>query len=92
MTEERREPGGPQSHDERVHSAFDDLSASLGSRATPEARESVEKLREAALDRDAGRVRGHLEELRKRHGWLYEELSRHPKVAELINELALMGL
>ncbi len=82
----------PERHDERVRTAFDDLHQSLGERATPEARESVEKLREAALGRDGERVRTLLEEVRERHGWLYEELARHPKLAELINELALMGL
>jgi hypothetical protein len=96
MTDDKREPGAPGpisgGHDERVRAAFDDLHAALGDRATPEARESVEKLREAALGRDAVRVRGHLEEVKERHGWLYEELIRHPAVVELINELALMGL
>jgi hypothetical protein len=96
MTGERREnnvPGrAPEKHDERVRTAFDDLHESLGERATPEARESVEKLREAALGRDGARVRTLLEEVRERHGWLYEELARHPKLADLINELALMGL
>ena len=96
MNENKSEPGAHGSaskgHDERVRAAFDDLDAALGDRATPEARESVEKLREAALGRDAVRVRGHLEEVKEHHGWLYEELIRHPAVVELINELALMGL
>ncbi len=82
----------PEKHDERVRAAFDDLHESLGDRATPEARESVEKLREATLGRDGARVQALLGEVRERHGWLYEELARHPKLAELISELALMGL
>ncbi|MFI5182242.1 MAG: hypothetical protein ACHQPI_12715 [Thermoanaerobaculia bacterium] len=89
MTDERP---GPDEHSQRVHEAFDDLDASLGDRATPEARESVEKLRSAVLNRDAALVRGHLSDVKARHGWLYAELARHPRVAELVNELALMGL
>ena len=96
MNGERRENAdagkAPEKHDERVRTAFDGLHESLGERATPEARESVEKLRAAALGRDGARVRTVLAEVRERHGWLYEELTRHPKLAELVNELALMGL
>jgi hypothetical protein len=95
MTDESSKPPAPPAsddHSKRVHSAFDDLHATLGDRETPEARETVEKLRAAALERDGDRVRGHLEEVRDRHGWLYEELTAHPGVAALVNELALLGL
>jgi hypothetical protein len=96
MTDDKREPAvpgaAPESRDERVRAAFDDLNAALGEKISPEARESVERLREATLGRDAARVRGHLEEVKERHGWLYEELARHPAVAGVINELALIGL
>jgi hypothetical protein len=79
-------------HQERVRAAFDDLGAKLGDRASPEARATVESLREAALEKDAARVRGHLDDLKQRHGWLLEELTAHPRVAALVNELALFGL
>ena len=72
--------------------AFDDLGARLGGRATPEARASVENLRAAALEKDAARLREHLGDMKERHGWLWEELIAHPRVAALVNELALMGL
>lgn len=79
-------------HQDRVRAAFDDLGAKLGDRVSPEARATVEGLREAALERDAERVRGHLDDLKEKHGWLWEELTAHPRVAALVNELALMGL
>jgi signal transduction histidine kinase len=87
-------PGGasPASHEERVQAAFDDLGAKLGDRATPEARASVEQLREATLDKDAARLRAHLDDVKEKHGWLWEELTTHPRVTALVNELALMGL
>lgn len=81
-----------EAHEERVRAAFDDLGARLGGRATPEARASVENLRAAALEKDAARLREHLGDMKERHGWLWEELIAHPRVAALVNELALMGL
>jgi hypothetical protein len=89
MTNERP---GPDDHPRRVHAAFDELRAALGDRAAPEALESFEKLRRAVLDRDAAEVRERITEVRHRYGWLYAELSLHRRVAELVNELALMGL
>lgn len=79
-------------HHQRVHAAFDDLDERLGDRATPEARASVESLRAAALAKDAARLKGQLEDMRANHNWLWEELAAHPRVAALVNELALMGL
>jgi hypothetical protein len=79
-------------HKERVRAAFDDLGAQLGDRATPEARASVENLRAATLEKDAPRLREHLDDMKEKHGWLWEELIAHPRVAALVNELALMGL
>jgi hypothetical protein len=79
-------------HQERVRAAFDDLGEKLGDRVSPEARTTVESLRAAALEKDAVRLRGHLDDLKQRHGWLWEELSAHPRVAAIVNELALMGL
>ena len=96
MNDDRPEPAAPKAdpgdHSRRVHEAFDDLDASLGGRATPEVRASMEKLRAAVLDRDAAGLRGHLTDVKTRHRWFYTELTLHPRVAELVNELALMGL
>jgi len=89
MTDDR--PGSDE-RSRRVHEAFDDLDGSLGGRATPEVRASMEKLRVAVLDRDAERVRDQLSDVKARHGWLHGELTLHPRLAELVNELALMGL
>ncbi len=89
MTDDR--PGSDE-HSQRVHAAFDELRAALGDRVTPEARESFEKLRSAVLDRDAAGVREHLAEVKHRYGWLHAELTLHRRVAEIVNELALMGL
>jgi hypothetical protein len=80
------------SHEERVRAAFDDLGAKLGDRATPETRASVENLRAAALEKDAARLRAHLDDVKEKHGWLWEELTAHPRITAIVNELALMGL
>lgn len=96
MNDDQREPAAtkPVSGElsRRIHEAFDDLDASLGDRATPEVRASMEKLRSAVLERDAAGLRGQLTDVKTRHKWLYSELTLHPRVAELVNELALMGL
>jgi hypothetical protein len=96
MNDDRPKPPERNSHEdehkERVREAFDDLGAKLGDRVTPEARATVESLRTAALEKDAARVRGHLDDMKEKHGWLWEELSAHPRVAAIVNELALMGL
>jgi hypothetical protein len=96
MDDDRKKPlprvPPDDAHEERVRDAFDDLGARLGDRATPEARASVENLRAATLEKDATRLREHLDDMKKRHGWLWEELIAHPRVAALVNELALMGL
>jgi len=55
-------------------------------------REAVEKLRAALLEKDAAGLSGHLADVKERHDWLYSELARHPRIAKLVNELALMGL
>ncbi|MCM3876435.1 MAG: hypothetical protein NEA02_08455 [Thermoanaerobaculia bacterium] len=81
-----------ESHEDRVRSAFDDLGEKLGDRATPEARASVDKLRAATLEKDAARLRAHLDDVKEKHGWLWEELTAHPRISALVNELALMGL
>ena len=100
MDDERTKPlpsttpgGGPDaSHEERVRAAFDDLGTKLGERATPETRASIENLRAATLDKDAARLRAQLDDVKEKHGWLWEELTAHPRVTALVNELALMGL
>ncbi len=96
MNDDRpKPPEATESDDQRqdrVRAAFDDLGAKLGDRVSPEARATVEGLRAAALEKDAERVRGHLDALKEKHGWLWEELTSHPRVAALVNELALMGL
>jgi len=79
-------------HAIRVAAAFDDLKAALGERATPEARAALETLREAVLGGNPAELRLRLEDVKARHGWLYAELARHPRFAELVNELALFGL
>ena len=76
----------------RIHAAFDDLHEKLGERATPEAKAHVEALREATLAQNSAAVKAHLEAMKESQGWLWAELTRHPRVAALVNELALMGL
>jgi hypothetical protein len=80
-----------KAHEERVHGAFDDLESRLGDRADDSAKGALSKLREAAARRDADATRQGLASVREQHGWLWEEMSRHPRVASLIDELALWG-
>ncbi len=75
-----------------VHEAFDDLHEKIGSRHTSDSKIRVEALREAVLAQDAASVKAHLEEMKTSHGWLWTELTTHPRVASLMNELALLGL
>jgi hypothetical protein len=95
MSDEKR-PAGPETappaeHEERVNKAFDSLHEELGDRLDDEHRASIDALREAAVQRDTEAGREKLSEVRERHGWLYEELAKHPEVAALIDELALWG-
>jgi hypothetical protein len=78
-------------HSARVQEAFDSFHQKLGDRLDSGARESVERLREAAASRDAEKLREHLGEVREQHGWLYRELAEHPAIATLLDELALWG-
>jgi hypothetical protein len=79
-----------EEHVERVKRAFDSLHENLGDRAE-HAKEPMDALRSATAEGDADRVRAHLTDMRESHGWLYEELAKHPDIASLVNELALWG-
>jgi Tfp pilus assembly protein PilO len=79
-------------HAGRVRGAFDSFSDRLHGKLDDETRESVEKLRQAASEKDADTLRRHLTEVRDRHSWLYRELVEHPEIASLLDELALLGL
>jgi hypothetical protein len=84
-------PPSPDEHAARVQEAFDAFHEKLGGRLDGEARDSVEKLRAAAAEKDAERLREHLGEVKKQHSWLYRELAEHPAIATLLDELALWG-
>lgn len=77
--------------EDRVHEAFDAVRRDLDDRLGIEERAAVERLREAAADGDAERAREELAGVKERHGWLYEELVKHPRLATIIDELALWG-
>ena len=79
-------------HAARVHSSFDSLHEKVDAKLDTDAREAMAKLRQAAADRDGDALRTGLKDLRDRHGWLYRELATHPQVANLLDELALIGL
>jgi len=79
-------------HRTRVRESFDSLHDQLGARLDEQGREAIERLRQAAETRDGAALRAGLNELRARHGWLYKELAAHPRVANLLDELALLGL
>lgn len=76
---------------DKVHEAFDAVRRDLDDRLGVEERAAVERLREAAVDGDAARARDELASVRERHGWLHEELVKHPSLAAVIDELALWG-
>ena len=78
-------------HESRVHEAFDAFHEKLGARLDGEARESVEKLREAAVQKDTEKLREEMGGVKEHHGWLYRELAEHPAIATLLDELALWG-
>jgi hypothetical protein len=90
MTDNAKGPPSDE-HSARVREAFDSLHQKLGDRLDIGARESVEKLREAAASKDAEKMREHMGEVREQHGWLYRELAEHPAIATLLDELALWG-
>ena len=82
----------PDEHAARVHESFDSLHAQVGGRLDAAGREAIEKIRAAAASKDTAALRAHLTDLQERHGWLYKELAAHPRVANLLDELALLGL
>ena len=76
---------------DRVHEAFDAVRRDLDDRLGVEERAAVERLRDAAAEGDAVRAREELAAVKERHGWLHEELVKHPSLAAVIDELALWG-
>ena len=80
-----------EEHEARVHEAFDAFHEKLGARLDGDARESVERIREAAAEKDADKLREHMTQVQEQHGWLYRELAEHPAIANLLDELALWG-
>ena len=79
-------------HAARVGASFDALHEKVGSKLDAEARDAMAKIRQAAADRNGEALRTGLKDLRDRHGWLYRELATHPELANLLDELALIGL
>jgi hypothetical protein len=87
MTDEKEgEIGGG-----KVHEAFDAVRRDLDERLGAEERAAMERLRDAAAGGDADRAREEMASVKERHGWLYEELVKHPSLATIIDELALWG-
>lgn len=76
---------------DKVHEAFDAVRRDLDERLGVEERAAVERLRDAAAEGDAARAREELASVKERHGWLYEELVKHPSLATIVDELALWG-
>jgi hypothetical protein len=81
----------PDDHAARVHESFDALHEKVGARLDETSRAAIDKLRSAAVSKDGAALRTHMAELQDRHGWLYKELAAHPKIATLLDELALLG-
>ena len=75
----------------KVHEAFEVVRKDLGDRLGVEEQAAVDRLRDAAVDGDAVRAREEMATVKEQHGWLYEELVKHPSLATLIDELALWG-
>jgi len=77
--------------DARVQEAFDAVRRDLDGRLDVEEQAAVERLRDAAAGGDVARAREEMASVRERHGWLHEELVKHPSLATVIDELALWG-
>lgn len=75
----------------RVQEAFDAVRRDLNGRLDVEEQAAVERLRDAAAGGDAVRAREEMASVKERHGWLHEELVKHPSLATIIDELALWG-
>jgi hypothetical protein len=82
----------PDDHASRVNESFDDLHRKVEKRLDEAGREAIDRVRAAAASRDGAALRAGLDELKQRHGWLYNELAAHPRIANLLDELALLGL
>ena len=81
-------------HESKVHESFDSLyeKDQVRGRLDDAGRDALEKLRAAAAARNGEALRTGLKELRDQHGWLYRELATHPRLSNLLDELALLGL
>jgi len=79
-------------HTSKVHADFDELHERLGERMDEPSRAAIDRVREAAAARNGAALRKTLVTLRDEHGWLYKELAAHPRLANLLDELALLGL
>ncbi len=75
----------------KVHEAFAAVRRDLDGRLGVEEQAAVERLRDAAAGGDAVRAREEMASVKEQHGWLYEELVKHPSLAAVIDELALWG-
>jgi hypothetical protein len=78
-------------HQTRVSESFDALHERVGGRLDANGRDAIERIRSAAASKDTAALKSHLAELRESHGWLYKELAEHPRIANLLDELALLG-
>ncbi len=81
-------------HEKEVHESFASLyeREQVRGRIDDSGRDAIEKLRAAAAARDGAALRTGLKDLRDQHGWLYRELAAHPRLANLLDDLALLGL
>jgi hypothetical protein len=82
----------PDDHASRVNASFDALHEKVGSKLDDASRAAIDRVKSAAVSKDADALRTHVGELKERHGWLYKELATHPQIANLLDELALLGL
>src|SRR5262249_10241026 len=79
-------------HASKVHADFDELHERLADRLDEPGPAAIERVRTAAAGRNGAELRRSLVTLRDEHGWLYKELAAHPRLANLLDELALLGL
>ena len=76
----------------KIRADFDELHDRLGERLDEPGRAAIQRVRDAAAARNGAELRRGLVTLRDEHGWLYKELATHPRLANLLDELALLGL
>jgi hypothetical protein len=75
----------------KINSAFGSLRRSPDEPLNKEEEERLRSIREAVATGDRTKVEEHLASVKKESSWLYEELTKHPDISAIFQELSIMG-